>query len=76
MRNTLYRLDVYENNMGTLIGFYDSLDEIEYNLVPSDVKDGNFVQVTEFTTNDDVVGLSAWKEGDIVDTYYFEYTEF
>jgi hypothetical protein len=75
---TLYRLDFYYRNNGDFIGFYESLDDIPYNLVPfvgeSDTE--TCTQVTEFQCPDNLSGQDAWEVGSIIANYYYQETEF
>jgi hypothetical protein len=75
---TLYRLDFYYRNNGNFMGFYDSLDDIPYNLVPFDGEQDTetCAQVTEFTCVDSLFGQDAWESGDIVANHYYQETEF
>jgi len=46
-----YRADDYYNNMGNIIGFYESKEEAERELEfsePTNVADGSFSEITEF----------------------------
>ena len=79
---TIFRADNYKNNFGDLVGFFTSKeDAFGYldHIIPSNVGDGDFSQITEFTSNmpDDVEisdnkqMLDVWSNGEIVDTYFF-----
>ncbi len=75
------RVDAYDNNQGTLIGFYRDLYEISIDLRPSDLQfhellaSGNYVQLTEFYANPELFDanpLLAWAEGEIVNNFYYQ----
>lgn len=76
-----YRVDAYDNNHGTLIGFYRDFYEITIDLKPSALEfhklleSGNYVQLTKFYANPELFDanpLLAWAEGEIVNNFYYE----
>lgn len=86
---TYYRVDVYVKNMGDLIGFYDEYPLVGSHIEGTDIiiidkglshhellSGGSYVEITEFTADEDVYDtdeLEAWYNGNIVQSYYYDY---
>jgi len=81
---TIYRADNYFNNMGNLLGFFESIESAKNELEFSNeakVADGTFSQITEFTVltsefkkgkiKDSEFMAKLWGVGEIVNEYYF-----
>lgn len=87
MKNVkVYRADDYYNNMGDIIGFFQSKEEAEIWLEftePTNVGDGNFSQITEFeipesklegvelSDTERMLKEDIWGSGEIVNDYYY-----
>lgn len=75
---TLFRTDIYHNNFGTFIGFFNSLDEASFGAIQisEEPLHGCFLQVTEFKCYDHLNTWDAWNKAieseKIVKDYYFE----
>lgn len=77
--NTLYRVDNYRNQSGSLVGFYNTLDdamlEIDGTPVGEDFdQSGRYYQLTTFTSPDDMPTMQAWTNelAEIQSTEYFD----